>query len=259
MKKILIVSVSLFAVGGVAVGIQQAMQSKLFIVKTVTVQSSVSHPPLEQSTILRLAAVPVGKESLFRLNLTAIEKRILSSDWVQEVRLQKRLLHTLVISVVYREPCAIVQTAKGNLSYVDSDGKIFGSVNTSQMSDLPLLSGFQKESLDRMKEALLLLKKWEGSPLSRMSLISSLVWDSERGYRLLVTYSLNPPRDTSTQNFGNYSRTMIDLGHEVDANLDEKLHRLVTVLRYLSGNSIAVRQVWADAGKKIVVKTARGS
>jgi hypothetical protein len=39
----------------------------------------------------------------------------------------------------------------------------------------------------------------------------------------------------------------------------DEIQRLTQVFQYLRQNSIAARQVFADSGKKIVVKTAHGS
>ena len=59
-------------------------------------------------------------------------------------------------------------------------------------------------------------------------------------------------------------RTRIDLGREKEVLVEGKLipdqvQRLTQVFEYLRHNSIAARQIFADAGKKIVVKTAHGS
>jgi hypothetical protein len=259
IKKVLVVIPSLIAIGAVVYGVREATRSKLFIVQSIEVESTFAHPPLDNQKIIQLASVPLGKVSLFQLDLKSIERRILANDWVREVQLKKRLLHTLMITVHFREPRAIVQTAKGTLSYVDEEGRVFGSVSLVNIPDLPILSKFSTQQPEKIKEAIKLIRRWEDSPLAQFSTISSLTWEPDRGYRVLASYLLGAAKDLDVHNSSSYARTMIDLGSEVDANLDGKLLRLIDVFKYLSGNSIAVRQIWADAGKKIVVKTVRGS
>jgi hypothetical protein len=258
-KKYTIVFSSLMALGAVLLGVYQGMQSKLFIVQTIEIESSMEHPPVDDKAILRLASVPIGKANLFQIDLKAIERRLLAQEWIRDVRLEKRLPRTLVISVSFREPRAVFQTQKGGLLYVDQDGKIFGGVSLLRAADLPILTGFQVQAQEKIKEGLELIRIWESSPVSRSAFISSVIWEQERGYRVLATYAMNASEVGQKTNSKFSARTMIDLGHEVDANLEGKLLRLVTVFEYLSGSSIAVRQIWADAGRKIVVKTAHGS
>jgi hypothetical protein len=259
IKKCLVVITSLMAVGSIAFGMHQAMHSKMFLLSAVEIESSTDEAPLSEQAILRLAAIPIGKEGLFQVDLQAIERRLLSSEWIQDVRIQKRFLHKIIVTVIYRQPVAMIQSHKGSLSFVDTNGKIFGSVDLMHCPNLPILSGFSGQDSEKIKSALEVVHKWETSSLKKYSTLSSISWDVDRGYRVLVSYALGVPQENAGTNLGSYARTMIDLGNEVDANLDGKLLRLITVFRYLTGNSIAARQVWADAGKKVVVKTVRGS
>lgn len=259
LKKCVIIFSSLVALAAVLFGVHQAKNSKLFIVQSIEIEKMMDHPPVDDKTILRLASIPIGKLNLFSLDMKAVESRLLSHEWIRAVRIEKRLPRTLAISVLFREPRAVFQTHKGGLVYVDEDGKFFGGVTLTRTLDLPILSGFQSQSPEKIKEGLELVRIWEASPVSRSAFISSVIWEQERGYRVLATYAMNASEVGQKTNSKFSARTMIDLGHEVDANLEGKLLRLVTVFQYLSGSSIAVRQIWTDAGRKIVVKTARGS
>ncbi len=243
-----IVFFSCLALGGIAFGVYSAMHSPLFLVQVVEVadapdEASRSQAPVDPQTISDLAAVPVGKVSLFDLDLKSIERRILTNSWVRSVRLQKRFPQTLSISVTFREPRALMQAPKGALAYVDLDGNVFGQVDLELQSDLPIFAGFSGSA--QIKSAFRLLEAWEQAALSSSLQISSLSWDAERGYRAWVTYP--------------YGHSTIELGQEIDADLPVKLNRLSQVFAYLNRNRIAVRQVWADSEKKIVVKTAHGS
>jgi cell division septal protein FtsQ len=228
-----------------AFGIYQAAHSPLFLVQVVELPDQPDHAPVDAQEITRLAAVPVGHEGLFDLDLKVIEQRILKNEWIREVRLQKRFPQTLSISVVYRDPQALFQGTHGALSYVDSTGKVFGRVNLLADRDWVLFSGFSSESDPRILDALKLLKDWDASKLGRISPISEVQWDETRGFRVWVVYG--------------QARTSVDLGQEIGEERDSQFQNLLQVFRYLSQNSIAASQIWADSGKKIVVRTARRS
>ena len=114
--------------------------------------------PVDAQTITDLAAVPVGQSNLFDLDLSRVEKRILSNEWVREVRLQKRFPQTLSISTIFKEPEAMFQLETGALSYVDQDGRVFGKVILSGPKNLALISRRgQCEDLDQIKGLVKLL------------------------------------------------------------------------------------------------------
>ena len=247
----LVLVLSFASIAAAAFGVYCAVHSPLFLVKVVEVSGTESaglDAPLAQA-VTDLAAVPVGKASLFDLDLGQIESRVLTNPWIRSVRVKKSFPQTLAIEVDLKTPQAIFQGASGGLSYVDSDGKPFGKVNLANLRDLPLLTGFDREPHTRVVQALKLLDDWDKSKASQSARLTSLSWEPERGFRGLVTYGLKTGR----------ARAMVDFGQEVDADPIPQLKRLSDVLHYLSENSIPARQIWADSGKKIVVKTAHGS
>lgn len=252
LRKALVITFSCLALLAVIFGVYGAVHSPLFLVQVVEVADQSDQGPVDAHTITQLAAVPLGMLNLFDLDLKLVEKRILTHSWIREVRLQKRFPQTLSISVAYRQPRALVQTESGNLSYVDQDGKAFGQLSLGFHPDLPVFSGFTGEAGTRIEQGIRLLDLWEKSPVGPLGQVSSVSWDASRGYRILVTY---PLKGSSTH----LGRSMVDLGQEIDAQTGDQLERLSHVVKYLSQNRIAVHQIWADAGKKIVVKTAHGS
>jgi hypothetical protein len=256
IRKVLICVLSTTALVSAGYGVYRAAHSPLFLVQVVEVADQPDNAPVDAQAINWLAAVPVGQVNLFELDLQSIERRILTNAWIREVRLQKHFPQTLSIAVTFREPRALVQATNGGLEYVDATGKIFGKVDLRLQPDYPMLTGFSNESNGRLLEALKILEGWENSSLSKLSQVSTLSWDSNRGYRATVTYRLQQPHPPLQQTWG---RAMVDLGSELDELNDSQFARLSHVFTYLSTNSIAARQIWADAGKKIVVKTARGS
>jgi cell division protein FtsQ len=258
----LIVLCSVAALAMTAVGVYEASRSSLFLVRVVEVSDSVEEgatSPVDADTIAKLADVKVGQVSLFDMNLGEIERRLLGNPWIREVRLQKRFPETLSIGVTFREPVALLESEAGALSYVDVDGRGFGQASLGYRADLPILSGFDAEPAERIRAGLHMLADWAAAPVGRATLVSSLHWDTERGFRLLVSYPVSRGSGAVPRENGARSRAWIDLGQDSDATSEAQLQRLSQVFFYLSRNGIPARQIFADAGKKIVVRTAHGS
>ena len=259
LKKVLIIGLSVLVVSGTSAAIYSSLQSDLFMVNGVEIEGSLKNPPLTHEDVMKLAGVPLGRVSIFSLDLKRIETQLLSHEWIQHVRLMKKPKHTLNIFITYKQPRAMIQGKKGSLSYVDADGKAFGTYSPEHSYDLPLLVGFSDQDRARIHEALKIGATWESHAMSKISAISSILWDPDRGYRVLVSYAMSKQAAEDQAMRSAVVRTMVDLGTEADVSLKGKLDKLVSVFQYLGEHSIAVRQVWSDLGKKVVVKTISDS
>ncbi len=253
LRKKSVIALTTIAVLAAIVGVYRAIHSPLFTVQVVEVADQVSlsqaapqntWTPVDPQTISDLAAVPVGQANLFDLDLSRVEKRILTNEWIREVKLQKRFPQTLSITTIFREPKAIVQLETGALAYVDLDGKVFGKVSLEGPKNLALITGVDSDNPERLKGLLQVLKDWETAPVSKFARIESLSFDEERGYRLMISYPAE----------NRLVHTRVDLGRE-----SADFAHLAQVFDYLHGHSVIARQIFADTGKKIVVKTAHGS
>ncbi len=250
VKSGIAVGCSVVALGAAGLGMICALRSPLFTVRVVEVADQPEDAPVDARMITALAAVPVGDANLFSMDLGEIERRILAHPWIRETVIQKRFPQTVSISVTFRDPQALVQLKDGKLSYVDSDGMVFGDVDLSKRPDLPILTDVE-DSPERIQDALKILSVWNGAGFQD-SLISSLSYDADRGFRGLVTYPLSLA--------GARARAMVDFGHETaEEALGAQMPRLRRVFRYLLEHHVVARQIWLDAGKKIVVRIARGS
>lgn len=245
------------AVCALFTGMVGVVNSDLFTVRVVEVvglgngntddgSSSRVLTPLDAQQILEIAQVPTESTNLFSLRLTGIEKRLLAHPWIKGVTISKHFPQTVSLSVVFREPVAILQNSSGSLYYIDSDGTVFAALNLKSNSDLPVLVNFPME---QMLPALKFLKSWAALGLDSQSRVSSLEWDPEKGLGVMATYSL-------PQSLG---RVKVELGRSFESDPEAQLGRLREVLVYLSKNGIRARQVFADLGKKIVVRIARSS
>jgi cell division septal protein FtsQ len=259
IKKTIIISLSILVLSGTCAGLFLALRSDSFMVNRVEVESSMEKGPLTQQDVMKLAGVPLGRVSIFSLDLKRIEADLLNHEWIKHVRLIKKPQHTLNIFVTYRQPVALFQLKKGRLSYVDEEGKVFGNYDPGQGYDLPLLVGFNDQSSSKILEALQVYSAWQSHQMSKISTLYSIHWDENRGFRLLMGYGVGAKGAQESGEQMRKVRTMVDLGLENEISLQSKLYRLLNVFQYLGEHSIAVRQIWADLGKKVVVKTVSDS
>jgi hypothetical protein len=256
-RKIWVTVMGVTAVLAMFFGIVGVANSDLFTVRVVEVVDLGGAPaddaatvrrltPLDASQILEIAQVPTESTNLFSLRLSGIEKRLLAHPWIKGTTVSKHFPQTVSISVVFREPVAISQNSDGALYYIDSDGTTFAPLNLKSNSDLPVLVNFPAE---QVVTALRFLQSWSSFGLDPQYRVSSLEWDSEKGLQVMATYSL----PTSP------GRVRVELGRSFSADPEAQLGRLREVLLYLTKNGIRARQVFADLGKKIVVRIARSS
>jgi cell division septal protein FtsQ len=247
------IGLSLLVLAGVALGLERAAHSSLFLLRTVEF-SFVKPPgetlPISQTQLQALAAVPVNRSNLFSLELGPIEQRLLAEPWVSAVRLEKHFPSTLAIAVRFRDPMATLVSAGHRLIYVDPNGKTFGTLNLALQQDLPMISGIKESDTGLLADAVDVLKQWSQFHWKVPAQLSELSHDPDHGFRAVVSYSLSPTRK---------GRTVVNLGQDVRTELEGQLSRISEVLGYLAQKQIAARQIIADSGKKIVVKIARRS
>lgn len=236
--------------GLVGLGVYQSFQDPYFALKSVEISGVSDDAPVSANQIRKLASLSVDSHSMMAVSLKNVEKSILSHLWIKSVRLEKKLPHTLSIAVDFREPVAIYQSKEGHLSYLDRDGVIFGPIQSVQR--LPVVAGLSADR-DVLKETVNAIQDWKNLKEVRGVTISSISWDSDRGYRLTVIYPIKAS--------GN-GRTMLSLGKNIDFSTPEgkkQIQRLSSVFKYLSEKQIVVRQIFAEVGKKIIVKIAQRS
>jgi len=202
--------------------------------------------PLDAKKIVEIARVPVDTTNLFSLKLSSIESRLLAQPWIRAVTISKHFPQTVSISVSFRKPVAIYQMKSGTLLYIDKEGSAFAPMNLKADPNLPIIIGFYRE---RIPAALQFIQDWSKQNLDPTYQLSSIEDHPERGIRVMVTYPMK-------QSIG---RTVVELGKGFGQDPEALLGRLREVMTYLSQNNIRARQVFADLGKKIVVRIARSS
>ena len=228
-----------------------------FLARSLEIEVITESSPVSAEWIEKAVAFKPGRESLFWLSLSPIQARLKANPWVEEARLERVPPSTLRVVLEFRKPAYLYQSPQGALQYMDEKGVVFGKVVPSQGVDFPVLSGVAADDLARRQEAILVHQEWikavgqDGAKLPGLPTIEQISWNSEQGYRLIVA---EDPK------LGNYRQKMaVELGPWSPLEFPIQLSRLQSVLKYIRDHQVPVRQIWADAGKKIVVKVGRGS
>ena len=238
---------SLTALAGVSAAVVGLIHSDLFLVRVVEVNDLPDLTPVDAQTIIKLAQVPTDSVNLFSLRLTPIERRLLSHRWIKSVTLSKKFPQTVSISVEFFQPTAILQKNSGSLYYLNGDGNAFAPINLKADPNLPVLVGMEDPT--EQKRALTFIQHWNQGGLGNRFNLASIEYHAEKGFRVMVTY---PMRDQ-------VGRVLVELGYGENEDFQSQLARLNEVMTYLSSHNIDARQVFADLGKKIVVRIARSS
>jgi cell division protein FtsQ len=114
------------AVAGIALS-----RSGLFGVRTVTVRGN-EHLSAEQ--VLRRSGLTEGLNAVW-MDEAAVEEELEEDPWVQQASVMVDLPWTVHVSVVEREPIAIVQTPTGS-ALVAGDGTVLGPVRRPRRTTL---------------------------------------------------------------------------------------------------------------------------
>lgn len=111
-------------------------RSSFFNLKGLEIQNNVY---LQDAEIEQLANPPYGA-NIFTVDSKLLEQNLLLHPMVKEVEITRKLPHTLVISVVEREPILLVPTEQGFLE-LDQTGVYLKKVSTISNVGLPIVTG----------------------------------------------------------------------------------------------------------------------
>lgn len=242
-------------------GLSRLGQSGLFVLSQIEVElASPARGKLavSEEDIRQLSGVKLGRESLYGLDLKAIEARILAQPWIRKVLVSKRFPHSLLVQAELRTPVLGIAGPHGSqdsqLYYLDGDGVAFAPWNPRYEIELPILLGVSADNFRVVRLAQEWAKLWEGMLAVQGVELSSFTWDESVGLRAHISYPLTQGARVDTQlELGNLSPSQA--GEEAR----EQAQRLAQVIKHLGSKGMVAQQIWADLGKKIVVKTAPGS
>ena len=240
----------LAGLGALVLGIYQATHSSLFLLRTINVTPVTSGYPITIEKVLDLAKVPIGHVSLFDLNMEPIESRLMKNPWVKGIVVGKQFPSTLSLTVVERNPVALLAEENGRIVYLEDDGTTFEDQTMVYAKDLPIFSGFSAQNIQTLKQANQFILTWFSSEHFPGLKVSSLSYDEKLGLRAVVS----TPQKNQKQ-----MRVVVELGLNLEEAAQVPYSRFKQVLKYLSDHSMQASKVWLGDGKKIVVKVLKGS
>ena len=174
---------------GLVVGYHYVMHSKFFLVRKVVLNGldRVSRDDVLSRTGLDQPA------NILSLKLEEIGRRLEAHPWVEQVALTRKLPDTVIVDVHERRPRTLISL--GSIYYLDETGTPFKKVDAQEKTDLPIVTGFNRDDLiGRRESALKSLKEVfalmdvlaERNDRFRVSNISEINCDPVRGLSLIT-------------------------------------------------------------------------
>lgn len=227
-----------------------AIDSSLFRLNQVNVESLSEHYPISIEQVLDTAKVPLGKFSLFSINLKPIEDRLTKNPWVKGVIISKQFPNTLVLKIVERNPVSLLNEVNGRVLYIEDDGATFEDRAMVYSKELPMISGFSANDAEKLKRINQFLDSWFGNTGMEKLKVSSISFDPKNGLKAMIVFPLKNNQSM---------RAVLELGQNIEEASVIPQDRFKKILSYLHDKSIPASKIWLGDGKKIVVKVARGS
>jgi cell division protein FtsQ len=101
---------------------------------------------VSKEEVVRLVNLPPNVP-MYELDLTAIQKNLLTNSFIENANVQRDAPSTLRISILERKPLAIL--VANELYYIAADGMVLPYITSSETYDIPVISGV--DSLNKIK------------------------------------------------------------------------------------------------------------
>jgi len=134
----ILLSILVLAVFGVKAKWQNHVSVKQVSVEGLSVVS--------KEEVVRLMNLPPNVP-MYQLDLTVIQKNLLTNSFIENVIIQRDAPSTLRIVIQERKPSAIL--VANELYYIAGDGMVLPYINSSETYDIPVISGI--DSLNKIK------------------------------------------------------------------------------------------------------------
>lgn len=198
---------------------------------------------LDKREVIKQAGI-TPDTNLMKIELGKLKKRLYKNPFIKDVSVARSLPDKLQITVVERQPHAILE--ENGLWYIGTDGKPFKKVNPSggESINYPVITGVPKNTQEAasyrnsvLSEALTILDKLMSWGIAKGENISEVnyceiygfsVYIGKRAYRVIMGFK----------------------------DIDEKLRRLKMIIKRLKNNR-AIALIDLDYEEKAVVKLKR--
>ena len=197
---------------------------------------------IAKESLLSLASIE-GMPNLFTVRVKDIGKRLESHPWIEGVGVRKIFPNRLMIEVQERKPIAIIQLE--DLYYIDAKGVIFARVENGDRYNYPIMTGLNREALDREPE------ETKQSITKAMELL--LMAEKERVDPLEDISEIHLEKIFGIQCFTKAGGVRVDMGWD---DFGEKLKRVSMVWADLQKRKISAVSIDCNDPNRVVVKKA---
>lgn len=128
---------------GSFLAVQLLMASDTFRITQIRVTGG-QH--LSEKQLVELSDIRQGQNT-FELDLDLIGRKISENSWVSSARVERIFPREVVISVVERQPVAIINL--GYLYYLDSRGEVFKVLDAADNLDFVVITGFDYPKIEQ--------------------------------------------------------------------------------------------------------------
>ena len=224
--------------GALVYGACRAVDAVTFFrLKTINV---VSGTHLSRDEIIGIAGAETGRD-LLRINVRRMGEQVSRNPWVERVYVRRILPDTLSISVVEREPLAVV--SMGYLYYLDSKGTVFKLLSQGDRLDYPVITGFSEEELnsdpagtrEALKNTCQLIEILREKGAFILADVSEIHYDKGYGFTMFTASGALPVKVGS-------------------GNFTAKIERLARIYRDLAAQRTNIQYIDLDYNDKIVIK-----
>lgn len=160
-------------------------KSDTLFVKNVTVLGQLKH--LLADDVIKISGLK-NRDKLFDIDLDKTSQNINRHPWIAEVQVRREFPHTVQIHVKERTAQAVLLI--NSFYLVDSSGRVFKKMEGNDFHDLPVITGFDENFVNRhpnlskkyLREALDFLASAQGYDFYKKFRISEINFDAVFGF-----------------------------------------------------------------------------
>lgn len=184
LKQVSQIFLAVFGVVSILALLNYFRHSEALSIQKVEIMGELKHITKDQ--VLKLSGLKQG-DKLFTASFSDVRENILRFSWIEAVRIRREFPDTIQIFVTERQPMALLLA--GSLYLMDESGKIFKKVDKGEALDLPVVTGFDQDKLEKypylmksyLKVVVNVLKYFQEQDFYQNDPVSEVHFDSVAG------------------------------------------------------------------------------
>lgn len=193
---------------------------------------------ISKEDVISLSGITAG-DNLFSVDKRLLTRRLKKEPWIDTVAIKRRLPDKLVIEIEERQPIAIINM--DDLYLVDIKGVVFKGLSKGEAVDLPIITGFSMDELDKV----------EASGLLFMAFDLLEILSKERVLGINDISEINIDKNYGLAIYTLKEGIKIDMGN---SDFEEKLERLERLISIRNGNFTGVEYIDMNNPRGIIVR-----